>query len=52
MLSTLRFRVESAQGHREMHRPVAEELLIQQKVVEQIRSKISMNLEVGASILG
>ena len=41
-----------AQGHREIHRPLAEELLIQQNVVEQVRSKISMNLEVGASVLG
>ncbi|MBA3571094.1 MAG: hypothetical protein H0W34_03750 [Pyrinomonadaceae bacterium] len=41
-----------AQGHRKIHRPLAEELFIQQNVVEQIRSKISMNLEVGASVLG
>ena len=40
-----------AQNHREIHRPLADELLRQQNAVEQIRSKMSMNVDVGASVL-
>ncbi len=35
-----------AHGHREIYRPLADELLIQQNELEQVRSKISINLEV------
>jgi hypothetical protein len=41
-----------AQGHREIHRPLAEELLIQQKAIEEIRSTMSLNLGVAVSAFG
>jgi hypothetical protein len=36
-----------AQGHRDIHQPLADELLRQQQAVEQIRAKTIMNFEVG-----
>ena len=39
-----------AQGHREIHRPLAEELLIQQDAIEQTR--MSLNVEVAATAFG
>jgi hypothetical protein len=37
------------QGDREIHRPLAEELRIQQEAIKEIRSRIGLNLEVAAS---
>jgi hypothetical protein len=39
------------QGHREIHRPLAEELLIQQKAVEETSARINLNPGVEASAL-
>jgi hypothetical protein len=41
-----------AHGHREVHRPLAQELLIQQRAVEEIRSKTTLNLGVAAKGFG
>ena len=41
-----------AQGHREIHRPLAEELFIQQMAVEETRATMNLNLGVAASAFG
>ena len=42
--------IADAHGRREIHRPLADELLIQQKRLEPLRSKISMNQEMSMRI--
>jgi beta-glucosidase/6-phospho-beta-glucosidase/beta-galactosidase len=41
-----------AQGHREIHRPLAEELFIQQMAVEETRATMNLNLGVAESAFG
>ena len=40
------------QGHRGLHKPLAEELLSQQDAIEETRSKVILNVEVAATAFG